>query len=219
MIIRNRTSPGNSTPNFAQWTPDQSQSASRRASQDQGVMSGPTPEEWARFEKMDWRFPRRLFIGILVCLLPSLILGFFLAHVGGFVLAVLSFFAVELVGLLIAYTNSRGEEWQRHKIRQTPDQPRRVTLSKNGIWLAGIYFLLKTLEEVTLLREPPVLHFRYTEAAGENGDATNTYTLPLLIPLGYENEAPPLAERFRAEVIEEYKRMMDRYLYPPEPGR
>ncbi len=172
-----------------------------------------SPNEWARFDSIDWRFKRRAFFWLLSGLLPALVLELAFLRLSSFA-ALLVFLGVELLALFVAWANSMGEEIRRHKVRQNPAQPRRVTISKQGIWEAGTHFSFISLDKVKMTSQPPVLHFRFTVTDTET---TGTYWLRVLVPRGHEEEAASLIPRFRTEVIEAQKQAWQRLMNPPEP--
>jgi hypothetical protein len=119
---------------------------------------------------------------------------------------------------LFSYLDAR----KRHKARQ--QEPRTVTISKEGVWEAGTFFPLNkfldaNLKKVTLTLDPPVLHFRLTRFhLGKNWRASPTSaTLHVPVPRGQEEEAGFLQERFQTEVIQARAQLEKRLNNPPEP--
>ncbi|HET8840968.1 MAG TPA: hypothetical protein VFN35_05840, partial [Ktedonobacteraceae bacterium] len=119
-------------------------------------------------------------------------------------------------------------------------QPLKVTLSGQGLWMAGTYFPLaghgvEATERLVMLREvrlstrPTMLHFRVDSNVARFSKSGVLYsyrqeTIPLLVPAGYESEAEQLAHRYRTEVVvsRESERQRQRAAqeareHPPEP--
>lgn len=185
-----------------------------------------SPNEWALFEKIDWRFQRLLFwvpVGSLVLIVLAAILPWFVWNsetdpglvFGVFVPA--SFLWVVSLILLGLYNNTYQDARARHKARQK--LPHTATFSKRGVWEASTFFPFNegsvTLKRVTMTSQPPVLHFRL---------AGSFVPLRVLIPRGQEGEASLLLERFQTEVIsvrekeeERQKQEAAQRLKPPEP--
>jgi hypothetical protein len=156
-----------------------------------------------------------LLIALPCCLVESLVL------VWGGPLLVALVFALSLLftfGFFWLYYFSGGDYRARHRARRKRDQPQRVTLSRDGVWLAGTHFPLGRVEEVTMTSEPPVLHFhRLFDVGGGSGTNWETRPLPLLVPRGHEEEAARLMQRYHRDVIEPRKQLLERINAPPEP--
>ena len=178
-----------------------------------------SPEEWALFDRIDWRPRLRACFWILLGLFPfGFGLGLF-AISGTFIAGVLACVFL-VIGILICFLTSLATEAaQRHKARQKPEQPHRVTISKQGMWEAGTYFPLDHLASVKMTSRPPVLHFHsfsvYTDTA--TADAASSYRRRVLVPRGHEEEAERLVQRFRTEVIEAEEEALKLWRNPPEP--
>jgi hypothetical protein len=187
-----------------------------------------SPEEWALFDRIDWRPRRRacFWVSISLLFLPGL--GFFFYALGGPLAAVITVVIVA-PGLLFCFWRIvlLGEARKRHLARQKSAQPHRITISQQGVWVAGAYFPLNDgdryadLEEVKITSEPPVLYFRLTKSSNEvNSDGTYTSwteRLRVLVPRGHEEEAAQLTQRFRTKVIEPRKLAHEPVMNPPEP--
>lgn len=195
-----------------------------------------SPEEWALFDRMDWRMGRLVATWLLISLPIALVAALFFFFLGGpsvvgptFALTLLAVFGV---CWLVSVSNS---SWGRvrHQARRKRGQPHRVTLSKDGVWLAGTHFPLNGeittrveevtfisvrvfLEEVTMTSEPTVLHFRRAMAVTSSRGAAPE-TLHLLVPRGHEEEAARLMQRYHLEVIEPNKQWLERLNAPSEP--
>jgi len=178
-----------------------------------------SPEEWARFDQIDWRPRRRACFWVLMGLLPFG-LGLFLFAVSGSAVAgVLACAIVALTNLFLFWISHGTEAAQRHNARQKSAQPHRVTISKQGMWESGAYFPLENLARVKMTSRPPVLHFHsftvYTDTA--TADTAASYRRRVLVPSGHEEEAERLVQRFRTEVIEAREQAWQRMMNPPEP--
>ena len=194
-----------------------------------------SPEEWALFDRIDWRIGRRVAIWLLIGLPIALVVALFFFFIGGPLVAGPAF-ALTLLAVLgvCAYFSFSSWDSKRHQARRKRGQPHRVTLSKDGVWLAGTPFPLNGeittrveevtfthelvfLEEVTMTSEPPVLHFRRAMAVMGSSRGAAPEALHLLVPRGHEEEATRLIERYHLEVIEPNKRWLERLNAPSEP--
>ncbi len=186
-----------------------------------------SPEEWATFDRVDWRTVwLRYWLLNLAPLVGLFILGilgvvFFPANSLGIVAGVIGFGITLLLPLLIVLFAVRRysylEAKKRHQARQNQAQPLRVTFSKEGVWEAGTFFPLRdALREVRMTSQPTVLHFRrkrhFTSLSGRYTEAD---TLRVFVPGGHEAGATQLMERFRNEVIEAATKKPT--YSPPEP--
>lgn len=190
-----------------------------------------SPDEWALFDKVDWNAPCSIFWGLTACCAASVIaaiLPWFLFPPGTDAGPLLSVFLPALLGwcvffpLTMTYLFSYIDARKRHKARQ--QEPRTVTISREGVWEAGIFFPLNkfleaNLKKVTLTLDPPVLHFRLTRFhLGKNWRASPTSAiLHVPVPRGLEEEAGFLQERFQTEVIQARAQRENRLKNPPEP--
>jgi hypothetical protein len=187
-----------------------------------------SPEEWALFDYIDWRPIRRACFWISISLLFLPVLGFFFYALGGLVAALIAVVIVTF-GLLFCFWRIilLGEARKRHLGRQKSAQPHRITISRQGVWVAGTYFPLidgdrdSDLEEVKMTPKPQVLHFRLTKSSNEytsDGTWTSwTERLRVLVPHRHEKEAVRLMQRFRTEVINPRKQAQEPVMNPPEP--
>jgi len=195
-----------------------------------------SPEEWKRFERLDWTSARHaLWLLIALWLLVSV------AITVGLVIVLHSMtqglppkdasnaftFEVFLVGFFMVMLASIGssciflwgwlpsqEARQRHRARQMG--PQRVTIGNvrvlsQSLWLAGQHFPLQhtsmTLTRVTLSAEPLALHFRRRHGSTLTTRTSGWYeTVHILLPSGHEQEAELLLLRFRQETILASKR-------------
>jgi hypothetical protein len=143
---------------------------------------------------------------------------------------VFSLFCLAFFIFSVVYLASYQEARKRHKARQNPAQPQRVTISRKGVWEAGTYFPFDDddfrvyLKEVKMTSEPSVLHFRYALGRSEittSSDGTSALaspqstTLRVLVPRRHETEAAQLMQRFRTQVTGEPKKGSP--VTPPEP--
>ena len=196
-----------------------------------------SPEEWALFDRMDWgvRLRRRAAIWLLIGLPIALVVALFFFFLGGPLVVGLVFALTLLIVFGLGwYVDLSSWDSKRHQARRKRGQPRRVTLSKDGVWLAGAHFPLSGdvttrveevtfihelvfLEEVTMTSEPPVLHFRRALAVMGSSRGADPSTLHLLVPRGHEEEAARLMQRYQLEVIAPNKRWLERLNAPPEP--
>jgi len=179
-----------------------------------------SPEEWALFDRIDWRPRLRAFFWILLGLLFPLGFGLGLFAISRtFIAGVLACVFLE-IGILICFlTTLLTEAARRHKARQKPDQPHRVTISRQGMWEAGTYFPLDHLASVKMTSRPHVLHFQgfslNTDTA--TADSASSYRRRVLVPRAHEEEAERLVQRFRTEVIEAEEEAQKLLRNPPEP--
>ena len=179
-----------------------------------------SPEEWALFDRLDWKPGRRVVFWVSISLLFLPGLGFFFYALGGPVVAVTTVVIVALGLLFFFWLGSNGEAGRRHRARKKSAQPHRITISKQGIWEAGTYFPLTRLRTVKMTSPPPVLHFHSTigSVSTYDADVDPVYRLRVLVPRGHEEEAERLVQRFRIEVIEAQEQALERWRNPPEPG-
>ncbi len=178
-----------------------------------------TPEEWTRFDQLDWGGAKRRLLLFIVCAaLPFLlILSFFLIIFFSvattepdalfpllFVPGVLLFVLV-IIGTAILGRGFR-EARRRHMARLSGS--RRVTIGNvslfdQAIWQADLYVplqeLLLDLVSVKMTENPPQLVFRRKHVGLRQASWRDT--IHLLIPHGHEDEARQLVERFRTETI------------------
>lgn len=179
-----------------------------------------TPEEWARFDAIDWKPRRRACFCVLMGLI-SISGGLILYASAGFVAGLLTFVILALTMFFFFWISRYTGAALRHKARQQAAQPYTVTIANQGIWEAGTYFSLENLAKVTLTTQPPVLHFRsnmiYTET--DASDTPASYRIAILVPHGHEEEAAQLLQRFQTEVIEAQEQAWKRWRNPPEPGQ
>lgn len=190
-----------------------------------------SPDEWALFEKVDWNTTCFIFWGLAACCAASVvaaILPWFLFPPDTDAMPLLRVFLPAVlawcvfVPFTMAYLFSYIDARKRHKARQ--QEPRTVTISREGVWEAGTFFPLNkfldaNLKKVTLTLDPPVLHFRLTRFhIGKNWRSSPTSaTLRVPVPRGQEEEAGFLQERFQTEVIQARAQQEKRLNNPPEP--
>jgi len=174
-----------------------------------------SPEEWALFDRIDWKLGRRIFFWLLCFGFALGILALSGFSLAGFGISAL----LMLVMLFFLWISHYTEAAERHKARQKSAQPHRITISKQGIWIAGTYFSLENLAKVKMTPRPPVLRFHsfsvYTDSA--TADTAASYRRRVLVPRGREEEAERLVQRFRTEVIEAREEALQRWRNPPEP--
>ncbi|HEY1349273.1 MAG TPA: hypothetical protein VGF67_06580 [Ktedonobacteraceae bacterium] len=191
-----------------------------------------SPEEWALFERVDWRPIRLLFWGLAGGCAASVlaaILPWFLFPSGeaGTPLLLAVYLPAILVWCVLVPLTARYfflylDARNRHIARR--QEPRTVTFSGEGIWEAGTFFpvekfLSANLKKVTLTFDPPVLHLRLTRwPRGKNWrSSSTTTTLHVPVPHGQEEEAGFLQERLQTEVIQARAQLETRRNNPPEP--
>lgn len=178
-----------------------------------------TPEEWTRFDQLDWGSAKRRVLLFIVCAgLPFLlILSFFLiiffsvattepdALFPLLIIPGVLLFVLVIIGLTIPGRDFR-EARQRHSARLKGS--RRVTIGNVSLldqasWQAGLYVplqeLLLDLVSVKMTENPPQLVFRRKHVGLRQASWRDT--IHLLIPHGHEDEARQLVERFRTETI------------------
>jgi len=179
-----------------------------------------SPEEWARFDSIDWKPKRRVFFWSLMALL-TLGAGAGAYAISGFRSAILVFVVVALGMLFFFWLSRYTGARKRHLARQKSVQPHRITIAGQGIWEAGTYFPLTALASVAMTAQPPVLYFRSTtvSTSTEESEVAASYRLRVLVPHGHEEEATNLVQRFRTEVIAAREQAGKRALNPPEPRR
>jgi hypothetical protein len=186
-----------------------------------------SPEEWALFERVDWR-PANLRFWLLASLsllfLPDIGMLIWSSSSGTYPLLFLS------IVLLLAWTpililfaisiDTYADARKRHRIRQQEKPAQNVTFDHKGLWEAGAYIpindLLFSLERVSMTSEPPTIHFSRTCYAGRR-TTPHSYPLHIPVPGGHEQEAANLVERFRIEVIQAREQAWQRLENPPEP--
>ncbi len=179
-----------------------------------------TPEEWALFDRVDWRSAQlrywlpNVIVPVALFLLSALLFQVGVLQVG--VLGAVSFMLIVVMGVLfMVRVYDYGEARKRHMARLQQTQ-RRVTLARKGIWEAGTFFELSDLQTARLTSQPTVLCFRCRHKTYDRTNNT-TYkysTVNVPVPRGRENEAAQLVERFH-EVIRERKQ--EKGYNPPEP--
>ncbi len=184
---------------------------------------GYSPEEWARFDAIDWRPRLRWLFSLLFGLIFAVGPVVSLVVTGINVLALVIVVGIVALVAPLAYWVSSlfGDSRRRHQIRKKPDQPRRVTLSGKGVWVAGVFFTFDNgLKKVKLTARPPVLSLRSLVVL-RNPDNNMAYEGPslirLLVPRGHEDEAASLMQRYQTEVIDARKQERRRLYNPPEP--
>jgi hypothetical protein len=179
-----------------------------------------SPEEWALFDTIDWQPKRRVVFWSLISLF-TLGIGAGAYAVSGFGSAILAFVVVALGMLFFFWLSRYTGARKRHLARQKSVQPHKITISREGLWEAGIYFPLKDLARVEMTPRPPVLHFRSTTVSTSTAesDVAASYRLRVLVPRGQEEEAANLVLRFRTEVIEAREQARKHALNPPEPRK
>lgn len=179
-----------------------------------------SPEEWAVFDRIDWQaaWRRYWFLNLAPVICIFILSVVFIHDVVEVVFSTLMFGLTFAVVPFVVGGFSYREAKKRHRARQDQTQPHRVTFSKEGVWEAGTFFplggsgLFGSLRGVRMTSQPTVLHFRRRTLINRNTHLY--YTLRVLVPHGYEDEATQLAERFRTEVI----RAKQQTTYnPPEP--
>jgi hypothetical protein len=193
------------------------------------------PEEWAHFEKIDWKSVRRTYwllvglcfpffcdliviIWVSIFLLPSPAFEHFPTVPLLFPLGYVLFLLLSLVPLIVlsSYSYLYDQAKRRHKARQQ-DRFHRVTIAKEGVWEAGAYIPFDVLKEVTMTPQPPALHFRRGKSLLATRNAPLHNTFHVIVPRGHEEEAAHLVQRFRTEVIEAREQAWQRSMNPPEP--
>lgn len=179
-----------------------------------------TPEEWALFDRVDWRSAQlrywlpNVIVPVALFLLSALLFQAGVFQVG--VLGAVSFILIVVMGVLfMVRVYDYGEARKRHKARRHQTQLR-VTLARKGVWEAGTFFELSGLRTVRLTSQPTVLCFRCRHKTYDrtNNTTYNYSTVNVPVPHGRENEAAQLVERFN-EVIREIKQYKG--YNPPEP--
>jgi hypothetical protein len=184
------------------------------------------PEDWALFEKIDWKPARRTFwlvVGlcflfpadIIVIIWGSMSMSFVSSPLFPLLPVFLLPSIVPLIALIM-YSDTYNQAKKRHKVRQQ-DQPHRVTIAEQGVWEAGTYFPFDGLKEVKMTLEPLTVQFCREKRFRRREDTLRGDTLHILIPRGHEEEAAHLVQRFHTEVIEERKQARRRSMNPPEP--
>ncbi len=177
-----------------------------------------SPKEWARFDRMDWRMGWRVAKWLLIAL-PWCLFEAFVGFFWGGPLVIALVFAASLLftfGFFLLSYFTDGDVRARHQARRRRDQPHRVTLSRDGVWVAGTHFPLGRLENVTMTDSPPVLHFRRSLPSGTGRERR---PLSLLVPRGHEEEAARLMQRYHRDVIEPTKQLLERINAPPPEPR
>jgi hypothetical protein len=186
-----------------------------------------SPEEWALFERVDWR-PVNLRFWLLACLsllfLPDIGLLILSSTSGTYPLMALSIVLIFVwIPILILFAISidiYGEARKRHRIRQQEKHAYKVTFDSKGVWEAGVYFplndLLFSLDKVSMTSKPPVIHFSQTRYSGKR-TTPHSYPLHIPVPGGHEQEAADLVQRFRTEVIQAREQAWQLQTNPPEP--
>jgi hypothetical protein len=182
-----------------------------------------SPEEWLRFDALDWRPRRRVLAGLLfglVIALPTTITAFL---VGYAVLGLLGAVGILAVVTAVNFWLSELVGWdkRRHQARKAPQAPHRVTFGKQGLWVAGIFCTFDHgLKQVRMTARPPALYFR-AFITTTNPQHTSTTTgmdrMRILVPRGCEEEAARLVERYQSEVIDAERRSLEAFRNPPEP--
>lgn len=188
------------------------------------------PEDWERFDQLDWGSARRTFwLQIIVLLLiavvvVSVLLLLFNSTMQGLSPQETSQFArgdtffIGLALFLIAvlggsYVFQSGwlplqEARKRHQARLSG--PHRITIGKvsifsQSLWLAGQHFPLQdisiTLTDVKLTFEPLALHLRRKHSRIASRTSRWYDTIRILLPSGHEQEASQLLARFQQETI------------------
>lgn len=196
-----------------------------------------TPDEWAQLDRLDWgrAIQRYWFTAVLGMLsfLAGIALFLWLVEVapgpGSFGIMALVPLLLLLFSCVVpgrAFHKAR----KRHRARKNASQPQKgtlasqialrynaecevsqplkVTLSGQGLWMAGTYFPLaghgvEATERLVMLREvrlstrPTMLHFRVDSNVARFSKSGVLYsyrqeTIPLLVPAGYESEAEHL---------------------------
>ena len=179
--------------------------------------------EWARFDALDWRPGIRWLLSLLFALNFAIgpLITFFVLGID--VLGLVIVIGVIALITPLAYWGSSlfGDGRRRHQTRKKPDEPRRVTLSGQGVWVAGVFFTFDNgLRTVKLTARPPMLILR-SYVVLHNPDNNMTYRGPsvirLLAPRGHEDEAARLAQRYQTEVINARKEARRQFYNPPEP--
>lgn len=229
-----------------------------------------TPDEWAQLDRLDWGHAVQrywLIAGLgMLSFLAGIAFFFWLAVVAP---GPGSFGVIALVPLLIllfscvvpgkAFHKARKRHRARKNASQPPkgtlasqiatrynaeydvSQPHKVTLSGQGLWMAGTYFPLTgrgieadersvILREVRLRTQPTMLHFRVDYTVARFSDRGGLFyssrqeIIPLLVPAGHESEAEQIAHRYRTEVVVSRKSERQRQQaaqeareHPPEP--
>lgn len=175
-----------------------------------------SPEEWARFDAIDWKPRLRAALCLLIGLFFGLGLGGAFLFLGAYVLGLLLIGGITALVTPFAFwlSSMMGEDKRRHQARKKPDQPRRVTFAKQGMWVAGVFFTFDNgLKKVRMAARPPVLHFRsFVLLGGYEGPSS----VRVLAPRGHEDEAARLAQRYQALLAAE-KQRLERFKNPPEP--
>jgi len=184
-----------------------------------------SPEEWALFEKIDWKpASRKFWLVVGLCflfLLGVVALVTFPVYLVSaldivFVDIVSAFVSPVLIMALIVYSTRYGGARKRHKARQQ-NPFHTVTIAVQGVWEAGTYFPFDELNEVKMTPEPPALHFRRERRYSREKKTLRGDWLYVLVPGGHEEEAAQLVQRFNTEVIEARRRAWQRVLNPREP--
>ncbi len=177
-----------------------------------------SPEEWALFDRIDWRaIWLRYWLPNVIPPVCIFILGItaFRLSVLTMLLIMIAFVLPVWAAIFAIRAYAYGEAKKRHKARQNQDQPQRVTFSSDGVWEAGIHFPLGgpflKLRSVHMTSQPTVLHFRLKYLMRNN---YVRYTIHVLVPRGREEEAAQLMKHYQAKIAEAKKRTPSN---PPEP--
>jgi len=184
-------------------------------------------DEWALFDRVDWVSVRNTSVLVLLLtpLLSLVIMAVlwirfwpesqFLVFGLGILLLTLSPWVI----ILPAYALSTARK--RHLARQNPEQPHRVTFSREGLWVAGTYYALngvvkgrvQKLASVKLTAQPAVLQLKLRRWYPDGKSTGLPQRIHVLVPRGHEAEAEQLRQRYDTELINSWKKLNN----PPEP--
>ncbi len=175
-----------------------------------------SPEEWALYDRVDYRPRRRVLLSLLCGLLAGLPFSIPLAFsVNGWEFAGLPFVGIGSLIALLIWGISRIGPGRRRKARQQPGQPHRVTFAAQAIWIAGTHVSLLGLAKVKLTGQPPVLSFSIQET--DTDGSVSFSGLRVLVPRGHEAEAERLRQLYQTEAIDGARQAQERLYHPPEP--
>jgi hypothetical protein len=180
-----------------------------------------SPEEWKRFEQLDWGRARNTLLAVAVVTVAVFMgfTAFVFMNVNAsspqtsfpdYSILLLMTPLMLFMAFLLTYFLA-GRRWlearKRHLARRSG--PGRVTIGapssffEQGLWIAGTYVPLQEtfleLASVRMTQNPPMLHLRRTHV--EIRQSSWHDTIHILVPYAHEAEAARLVERFRIETI------------------
>lgn len=189
-----------------------------------------SPEDWERFDQLDWGSAQRtlwsqiavllliavVVVGALLLLFNSMMQGLSPQETsqsaGGAAFFIgLALFLIAVLGGSYVFQSGwlpLQEARKRHQARQSG--PHRITIGKASIfsqslWLAGQHFPLQdvsiTLTDVKLTFEPLALHLQRKHGWISSRSSRWYDTIRILLPSGHEQEASRLLARFQQETI------------------